>query len=78
MFVVPLKIELVFVVVPKPILFPKVGVPPNMGVVLLFDLPNIDVLFEELNPPLNELLLCTPNVCFPNTLLAGVLLAKLN
>lgn len=74
-FVVP-KIELVFDAVLNPRLFPNVCVPPNRDVVLLLDFPNNDVLFVELNPPPNGLLPCTPNVCFSNMLLVGVVLAR--
>lgn len=73
--VVPPKKELVaFVVVANP---PKVAVLPNTDVELLLVFPNIDVLFEEVNPPPpNGLLFCTPNVLFPNTLLVDVLLTR--
>lgn len=76
--VVPPKKELVFVAVANPPrLFPKVAVLPNTDVELLLVFPNIDVLFEEVNPPPpNGLLFCTPNVLFPNTLLVDALLTR--
>lgn len=77
--VVPKMEPVPLVVVPNPPrLFPKVAALPNTDVVLL-DFPNIDVLPEEVNPPPpNGLLLCTPNVVLPNTLLVDVLLTRFN